>query len=34
MELLGAVKARFEKHMNRHKGFVGVEVQAKLAGGL
>jgi Protein of unknown function (DUF4256) len=29
-ELLGALKARFEKNMNRHKGFKWAEVQAKL----
>jgi Protein of unknown function (DUF4256) len=30
-ELLRALKARFEKNMNRHKGFEFAEVQAKLA---
>src|SRR5438046_7312491 len=29
-ELLGALKARFEKNMNRHKGIAWAEVQAKL----
>jgi hypothetical protein len=29
-ELLGALKARFEKNMNRHKGLLWAEVQAKL----
>ena len=29
-ELLRALKARFEKNMNRHKGLVWTEVQAKL----
>jgi hypothetical protein len=29
-ELLGALKARFEKNMNRHKGLQWAEVQAKL----
>ena len=29
-ELLGALKARFEKSMNRHKGLEWTEVQAKL----
>ena len=29
-ELLGALKARFEKNMNRHKGLEWVKVQAKL----
>jgi len=29
-ELLGTLKARFEKNMNRHKGLAWVEVQAKL----
>jgi hypothetical protein len=29
-ELLSALKARFEKNMNRHKGFIWAEVQAKL----
>ena len=29
-ELLRALKARFEKNMNRHKGFKWAEVQAKL----
>ncbi len=29
-ELLSALKARFEKNMNRHKGVVWAEVQAKL----
>jgi Protein of unknown function (DUF4256) len=30
-ELLGALKARFEKNMNRHKGLEWATVQAKLA---
>jgi hypothetical protein len=30
-ELLKALKARFEKHMNRHKGLEWAKVQAKLA---
>jgi hypothetical protein len=30
-ELLSALKARFEKHMNRHKGLEWGKVQAKLA---
>ena len=30
-ELLGALKARFEKNMNRHKGLEWAQVQAKLA---
>src|SRR6266436_6303037 len=30
-ELLRALKARFEKNMNRHKGLEFAEVQAKLA---
>ena len=30
-ELLGALKARFEKNMNRHKGLEWAKVQAKLA---
>src|ERR1700675_3670997 len=29
-ELLRALKARFEKNMNRHKGFEWAQVQAKL----
>jgi Protein of unknown function (DUF4256) len=29
-ELLGTLKARFEKHMNRHKGLDWAQVQAKL----
>jgi hypothetical protein len=29
-ELLGALKARFEKNVNRHKGLAWAEVQAKL----
>ena len=29
-ELLKALKARFEKNMNRHKGLAGAGVQAKL----
>ena len=29
-ELLGALKARFEKNMNRHKGFEWAKVRAKL----
>src|SRR6266576_3808938 len=29
-ELLRALKARFEKHMNRHKGLEWAKVQAKL----
>src|SRR5260370_40422095 len=29
-ELLGALKARFEKNMNRHKGLGWAQVQAKL----
>ena len=29
-ELLGALKARFEKNMNRHKGLAWTDVQAKL----
>ena len=29
-ELLRALKARFEKNMNRHKGFEWAKVQAKL----
>jgi hypothetical protein len=29
-ELLGALKARFEKHMNRHKGLEWARVKAKL----
>lgn len=29
-ELLGALKARFEKNMNRHNGLEWAEVQAKL----
>src|SRR5436853_7582885 len=30
-ELLGTLKARFEKNMNRHKGLDWAKVQAKLA---
>src|SRR4051812_41288411 len=29
-ELLGVLKARFEKHMSRHKGIEWTKVQAKL----
>ena len=29
-ELIGALKTRFEKNMNRHKGFEWTQVQAKL----
>ncbi len=29
-ELIGALKIRFEKNMNRHKGFEWVKIQAKL----
>src|SRR6266404_8989349 len=29
-ELLGALKARFEKNMNRHKGLAWAKVKAKL----
>ena len=29
-ELLGALKARFERNMNRHKGFEWAQVQARL----
>ncbi|HEV8285959.1 MAG TPA: DUF4256 domain-containing protein, partial [Chitinophagaceae bacterium] len=29
-ELLKALKARFEKHMNRHKGLEWAKVQTKL----
>ena len=29
-ELLGALRARFEKHMNRHKGLEWAKVQARL----
>src|SRR5213592_1489802 len=29
-ELLGALKARFEKNMNRHKGLEWAKIQAKL----
>src|SRR6185436_15469310 len=29
-ELLGALKARFEKHMNRHKGMAWADVQTRL----
>jgi hypothetical protein len=32
-ELLGTLKARFEKHMDRHKGLVWTKVQAKLEAG-
>ena len=32
-ELLGALKARFEKNMNRHKGLEWTKVQAKLEAG-
>jgi hypothetical protein len=31
-EFLGTLKARFEKHMNRHKGIEWSKVQAKLEG--
>lgn len=31
-ELLSALKARFEKNRNRHKGFEWVKIQAKLEG--
>ncbi|MFA6024035.1 MAG: DUF4256 domain-containing protein [Candidatus Gracilibacteria bacterium] len=31
-EFLGALKARFEKNMNRHKGFEWAKVQARLEG--
>jgi hypothetical protein len=31
-ELLGALKARFEKNMNRHKGLEWANIQAKLEG--
>src|SRR6266567_904435 len=31
-DLLGALKARFEKNMNRHKGLEWAKVQAKLEG--
>src|SRR5215213_5670242 len=31
-ELLRTLKARFEKHMNRHKGLEWAQVQAKLEG--
>ena len=31
-ELLGALKARFENHLNRHKGLEWAKVQAKLEG--
>ena len=31
-ELLGALKARFEKNMNRHKGLQWAKVEAKLKG--
>jgi hypothetical protein len=31
-ELLGALEARFEKNMNRHKGLDWAKVQAKLEG--
>jgi len=31
-ELLGTLKARFEKNMNRHKGLAWAEVQARLEG--
>lgn len=30
MELLGALKARFEKNMNRHKGLDWAQIQARL----
>ena len=33
-ELLGALKARFEKNMNRHKGLEWARVQAKLEGNI
>ena len=29
-ELLGTLKARFEKHMNRHKGLAWAQIQARL----
>ncbi len=29
-EILGVLKTRFEKNMNRHKGLAWAEVQAKL----
>jgi hypothetical protein len=29
-ELIGTLKARFEKNLNRHKGLAWAEVQAKL----
>src|SRR3989337_2863662 len=29
-ELIGSLKARFEKNMDRHKGLEGAKVQAKL----
>ena len=32
-ELLGTLKARFEKHMNRHPGLAWAKVQAKLEAG-
>ena len=32
-KLLRALKARFEKHMNRHEGLVWAQVQAKLEAG-
>ena len=31
-ELLKALKARFERHMNRHKGLEWARVQARLEG--
>ena len=31
-DLLGALKARFEKNMNRHEGLEWAKVQAKLEG--
>ena len=33
-ELLDALKARFEKHMNRHKGLAWAKVQARLEANL
>jgi hypothetical protein len=32
-ELLKTLKARFEKHMNRHKGIEWAKVQARLEAG-
>ena len=31
-ELLGALKARFEKNLNRHKGLVWAKVQSRICG--